>query len=353
VTVLVSAEAARRLAVEVLEANGAPAPAAAVQAGHLVEADLRDRPSHGIQRLPTLVGRIRRGLLRPATSPELRWLSESLLEVDGRLGLGPAVAFAVLDALIDRARRTGVALGAIARAGHLGMLAPYLERAVECGTLVVGMTTSEALVHPHGGRRPLIGTNPIGIGIPTIHGEPLLLDMATAAISKGAIIAAAQRAVPLPAGVAIDADGAPTTDPGAAADGAISPFGGAKGYGLGLGIELLVGVVTGTAFGEQVTGTLDTSRPLTKGDLFLVYDPEAGGRARAIERGSDFLAQLRRSEPGAGSAAVSVPGDRSRRIRAERAARGYEVPDALWSELQRLRASGREAEELTGERDGG
>jgi len=336
----VFAEQARQRAVEVLEAHGAPAPVAAAQADHLVEADLRDRPSHGIQRLPTLVGRIRHGLLRPAAVPELRWISGSLLEVDGGLGLGPPVAFRVLEALVGRARGCGISLAAIARAGHLGMLAPYLEWCVERGVLVVALTTSEALVHPHGGRRPLIGTNPIGIGVPVLDGEPLVLDMATAAISKGAIIAAAQRGVSLPTGVAIDASGMPTSDPVAATDGAISPFGGAKGYGLGLAIQLIVGTITGTAFGEEVTGTLDTTYPVTKGDLFLVLDPEFGGGVEALRRGSAFLAQLRGSEPAAGSERVWVPGDRSRRTRAVRAASGYEVPGELWSQLGRLRRAG-------------
>jgi L-2-hydroxycarboxylate dehydrogenase (NAD+) len=328
---------ARRWIVDVFAALGAPAAAAGHQADQLVEADLRDRPSHGIQRLPVLAERIHKGLIEPAAQPDLEWLGEAFLRVDGHFGLGPAVTTEALDALLERARETGVAMGAIANSGHLGMLAPYLEQAVAAGAVVIAMTTSEALVHPHGGSLALIGTNPIGIGVPTGDGEPFILDMATGAISMGAVIAAAHRGDRLPEGVAVDATGLPTTDPHAALTGAISPFGGAKGYGLGLGVELLVGLLTATALGADVRGTLDTEHAVTKGDLFVVIDPKVLRLEELPGRAARFLAEITGSPSAAGATApVSVPGRRSRRTRALRLTEGYDVPRAVFEQVRAL-----------------
>ncbi len=128
------------------------------------------------------------------------------------------------------------------------------------GLIGIAFATSEALVHPAGGRVALIGTNPIAIAIPA-QPHPFVLDMSTAAISAGEVIALGDRNRALPAGRAIDRVGIPPTDPFAALDGAISPFGGSKGYGLGLGIELLVAMVADSELGTRVHGTLDTDVP--------------------------------------------------------------------------------------------
>jgi L-2-hydroxycarboxylate dehydrogenase (NAD+) len=194
-------------------------------------------------------------------------------------------------------------------------------------------------VHPHGGRTALIGTNPIGIGVPTGDGEPFILDMATGAISMGAVIAAAYRGDSIPVGVAVDAAGAPTTDPRAAQAGAISPIGGPKGYGLGLGIELLVGLLSGTALGTDVRGTLDAEHPVTKGDMFLIVDPSVLGAADLSARAAAFLAQIRRSPPAANTALpVTTPGQRSRRTRRLRLTDGYDIPLGVWERALALRA---------------
>src|SRR5262249_34134003 len=149
--------------------------------------------------------------------------------------------------------------GAIRRSSHLGMLAPYVERIIAAGHIGLMLTTSEALVHPAGGRTALIGTNPIAIGIPA-EPVPFVLDMSTASISAGEIMARAHTGTELPLGRAVDADGAPTTDPHRAREGSISPFGGGKGYGLALAFELLVAWATQTALGTDVRGTLDVDQ---------------------------------------------------------------------------------------------
>jgi LDH2 family malate/lactate/ureidoglycolate dehydrogenase len=302
----------------------------------LVEGDLRGRPSHGVQRLPVIAERIRRGLIRPRARCEATWAAEAMLTVDGGFGFGPYVASRAGEMVRERARGTGVAAAAIRNASHLGMLALYVEPLAADGAVALAFTTSEALVHPWGGRVALVGTNPVAVAVPT-EDEAFVIDMATGAISKGEVIARGLRGQGLPPGAAVDRAGRPTVDPAAADAGAISPFGGAKGFALGLALELLVAALTGTALGEQVRGTLDVIDPVTKGDLLLVFDPVATGIEPFGQRLAEYLQVVRLSPPAEGSRGVTLPGERSREERRRRLADGIPLPASLLRELGELR----------------
>lgn len=325
--VLIPPSDVHELVVRVLRGRGATADDSRMQADMLVEGDLRGQHSHGIRRLPVLAARLTNGVATSGVDPELVWTGDARLHVDGRRGLGPAVAHRALDALIPAAHEHGVAVASVANAGHIGMLAPYVERLVAEGCIGIVLTVSEALVAPFGGSRALVGTNPIGIGVPASP-EPLVLDMSTAAVSAGKIRDYAARGWPIPAGWAVDARGEPTTDAAAAVRGAISAFGGAKGYALGLAFEALVGVLAGSAFGRDVHGTLDTELPPTKGDVFIAIPAPAQPALTA------YLDLLRGE--GADGARVLVPGDRARALRAQRLREGIPLDAALWQEVQAL-----------------
>jgi L-2-hydroxycarboxylate dehydrogenase (NAD+) len=325
-----------RLGIEVLRAARTPLDNALIQVQQLVEADLCGRPSHGMQRLPTLVARIANGVLDPRAAPVVEVRAPSMILIDGRSGLGPLAAHAAVDELLRAAGEAGIAIATIRGAGHLGMLAPYVERLASEGLVGIGLTTSEALVHPAGGRVALIGTNPIAIGIPA-EPHPFVLDMSTAAISAGEVMAHADRGQPLRDGCAVDGEGRPTNDPAAALEGAISPFGGPKGYGLGLGIELVVALLTDTGVGTDVRGTLDTDRLSTKGDVFIAIHPDRLGGSAAGERLTGYLDSLRISPPAPGFERVLIPGDRMREERRRRGAEGIAYPAAVWRRLVELR----------------
>lgn len=330
---LISADQVRRVCAIALERHGATPEESAAQADQLLEGELRGHPSHGLLRLKVLTQRLDAGLIVSGVEPAMSWSSTSALRVDGRSGFGPTVAHRTLDLLIPRARESGAAVAAIGNAHHLGMLAPYVERASEAGCIGVAFTTSEALVHPWGGRGALVGTNPIGIGIPTRDGI-LSLDMSTGAVSAGKIIDHATRGLPIPDGWAVDAEGHPTTDAPRAVEGAISPFGGSKGFALGVALEALVGLLSHTAYGTDVHGTLDATMPITKGDVFILISLPSFAADPDDERLAAYLDEVRAS--GVDGTTVSIPGDRARRTRAERLAEGVVVDDATWQEALQL-----------------
>jgi L-2-hydroxycarboxylate dehydrogenase (NAD+) len=332
---VVSADEERGVIESVLRQLGAPGAEARAQAAALVEADLRGHASHGLRRLPTLAGRIVSGVIVPGAPTLRHWVTDAVLQVDGQDGFGPVVAGRAADELTGRAGRTGVAVATIRRANHLGILAPYVEALCAQGLITIMATTSEALVHAYHGNRAILGTNPLAIGIPAPEG-PVVLDMATGIVSMGKILDYAARGEPLPAGWAVDAGGEPTTDAAAAARGAIAPFAAGKGYGLGLSLELLVGVLTATALGTAVRGTLDRDEPATKGDLIIVFDMRTfGGMGPQV---TSYLDEVRATAvPGQ---EVLIPGDRARAARARRLADGIAIPEDLWKTVTTM-AEGR------------
>lgn len=312
---------------------GAPPAHARLQVDLLLEAELRGRPSHGLMRLPRIIRRIRNGVIDPHARGAHEWRGDALLHVDGGNGLGPVVACAALDALLERSAASGVALGAISRNNHLGMLAFYADRAARGGAILIALSTSEALVHPWGGRRAMLGTNPVAIGVPASP-RPFVLDMATSLVSMGQIHDHALRREPIPPHWALDAAGNPTRDAEAARGGAIAPFGEAKGYALGLAFEVLVASLSASALGRDVRGTLDDEQFCNKGDVFIVIrSPRIGAMAGAI---GAYLDLIRADEPAHGFNRVAVPGDRAEAVRAERLRDGVPVARRVWSAIQAL-----------------
>lgn len=315
--------------IKALTRAGVPHKNAKIQADLLLEAELRGRASHGLQRLPRIIQRIANGVADAETTGIAQWKGKALLEVDGRNGLGPVVAFSALEQICARARETGIAAATVSHCNHIGMLALYAQRVAEQGQILIAMTTSEALVHPWGGRKALIGTNPIAIGVPA-QPSPFVLDMATSLVSMGQIHDYANRDQALQPGWALDVNGDPTLDAKAARDGAIAPFGDAKGYALGLAIEVLVASLTGSALGTDVKGTLDNDQPCNKGDVFIVLQP-AHNAAHAI---SNYLDAIRQCEPARADRPVLVPGDRAELVRRNSLANGIRLPVGIWKQIQ-------------------
>jgi L-2-hydroxycarboxylate dehydrogenase (NAD+) len=276
-----------------------------------------------------LVARMQAGLIVPDSTPHMTWRSESVLSVDGARGFGPVVAQRALEVAVERARVSGIALVAISNTNHLGILAPYVEGVAAKGLTCIALTTSEALVHPWGGRDAMVGTNPLAIGIPA-DPAPLVLDMATSQVSMGKVIHYSQLGKPLEPGWAVDKYGEPTTDPEVALEGSISPFGGAKGFALGLAFEVLVGSLTNSALGPDIHGTLDAMHVCNKGDVFICIDQTVvTGVSRSVDV-SRYLADVRSTPKIPGSTGVRIPGERAREERASREAKGVEIAIASW-----------------------
>ena len=327
------------LIIAVLRGLGAKEEEAFIQADVWTEADLRGIHSHGVQRLPVMVTRIQKGLLKVDAKPEKTWSTGSVLNIDGKDGFGTAICELGLRELTPAVRKHGVGVLTVRNAAHIGMVGYYAEKRALEGLCSLAFTTTEVLVHPFGGAEALVGTNPIAIGIPA-NPRPFVLDMATSVSAMGKIIAMKHRGEKIPEGWAVDKDGRPTTDPEEAIHGSLSPAGGPKGYGLGIAIAMLGGLLPGTEIGRKVLGTLDTDYRCTVGDLFIVIDPKAFPGADTIAEGvKGYLDDLRASRPAVGFKQVMVPGDPEFKLREERLEKGIPHPEEVWHAAEQLRAT--------------
>src|SRR5262245_200328 len=325
------------LIIAVLRGLGASEEAAFIQADVWTEADLRGIHSHGVQRLPVMVTRIQKGLLKVDAKPEKTWSTGAVLNIDGKDGFGTSICELGLRELTPAARKQSVAVLTVRNAAHIGMVGYYAERRAQEGLVCIAFTTTEVLVHPFGGAEALVGTNPIAVGIPG-NPRPFLLDMATSVSAMGRIIAFKHRGEKIPEGWAIDKEGNPTTDPEAALHGSLTPAGGPKGYGLGISIAMLAGLMAGMPAGREVLGTLDAEYRCTGGDLFIVMDPKAFPGGETLAAGvKKYLDELRASKPQKGFKQVSVPGDPENSLREERLVKGIPHPEEVWHAAEQLR----------------
>jgi L-2-hydroxycarboxylate dehydrogenase (NAD+) len=323
---------ATETAAAAFEAYGIGAADARLSAEVLVSADARGKHSHGLRRLPRFVRGIEADNVDPDGEIEVVEDGGATATLDGGSRLGPVVASEAAVVAMDRANEHGIGCVGVHDSNHLGMLGYYTDELRRAGYVGIGMTNAEPAMPPHGGREPILGTNPIAIGLPT--DPPFNLDMSTAAIARGTVEHRRAAGEPLPEGVALDADGEPTTDPAAALDGTIRPFGGAKGSGLAIAVEVLAGGLVGAAMGRGVTGTYHTEDPCTKGDLFVAIDPAAMGVADFGDRASTFLDRLRTSEAAVGSEGVRVPGERS--VERDHARSIVEIDPGIWERVESL-----------------
>jgi LDH2 family malate/lactate/ureidoglycolate dehydrogenase len=340
-TLTLSVEQAREFCLEVLARAGVPPGEAQVCAESLLDASLRGVDSHGVAMLPTYVERIRSGQIVPGRALRIRQEGPATALCDGQQGLGPALACAVVDLAMEKARHCGVGAVSLVDGNYVGALAFYVERAARQGMFGLCAANSTPRVAPLGGREGLHGTNPIAYAVPTQEGEPLVFDAATGH-AAARVKQAFEEGRPIPPGIALDREGRPTTDASAALAGVLLPVGGALGYGLGLLVDLLCGGLAGGPCGRDVPPVTELVQPYGCGFFALVLDPARfGGAGRFAERCAFLAASARAIPPAAGVDQVRAPGDRAREEQSRRRQQGIPFDRKRWQvALDRLAGLG-------------
>ena len=333
---ILTAQALEHIGQTLLAAAGVPEEEAAIVARHLTDANLVGHDSHGIQRVPDYVQRIRDGVYVPGAPFEVVSESEASGIYDGGWGMGQVQATRALECLLDKAERNGSAFVGLRKAGHIGRLGHYLERASAKGMLstcaVNGHNVIES-VAPWGGIDRRLGTNPIAYAVPTGKGFALVYDVATSAVAEGKLRMYRKLGRPIPEGWVIDKDGNPTTDPGAFYEGgALLPFGdtvGYKGYGLGLMAEILAGGLAGTSQVETEPWQFGFN-----GVFMMAVHLEAIKPLEQFVAEVDALIDhVKSSRLAPGFDEILVPGELEARTRQVREREGVSIDDVTWSQL--------------------
>jgi len=335
----VAAGAVESLINDALTAVGLPAADAAKVARLMTEADLTGADAHGVFRLPQYVRRIRAGGFntRPRITVDKTAAATAL--VDGDNGMGHLVVSRAAETAIELARDAGVAWVGVRRSNHAGTAGLYAAMPVEHG--MIGLYAAVANANHMavwGGSELLLGTNPLGIAVPSGTG-PVVLDMATTIVSYGTVKKYALAGRDMPEGWLIDTQtGGPLTDPKRSAEGLLLPIGGYKGSGLAIMLGLLGGVLNGAAFGRDVIDfNYNQDGATNTGHFMVAIDIKRFVPLATFVAETDrHLADLRASKRLPGVDHIRLPGDRRRDCRIERLRDGVPLPEALLGLLDKL-----------------
>ena len=313
---------------------GAPPSDAEWIAALLVRANLRGHDSHGVIRIPEYAGKVRKGEVDPKSPITVTRETPTTASLDGGRGFGQVVARRGMEIAIAKAKASGLAAVGLARTGHVGRLADYAEMAANQN--LVAMLWANAVhglnVAPWGGAAKRLGTNPHAIAIPGASGPAMVLDFATSVVAEGKIRVKRNRKERAPAGWFMDGHGQPSTDPEAfygEPRGAIYPAAEHKGYGMGLAVEILGGILSGTGPAGPGAGIF------ANGTLMMCLDIERFLPLDEFRRQVTALFDWTRSAPLApGSKEILVPGEPEARLEKERSAAGIPLDDETWAQIQ-------------------
>lgn len=288
-----------------------PAAHSTIIADTLISANLRGVDTHGVARIPSYIERFRKNLVEPVPDIKIESRMPFAAAVDGGNGMGPVVAQAAMDEVLKRCDTIGFGVATAKRSNHFGTCAYWVEQAARRGCVGICLSPASKSLAPFGSREPFFGTNPIAAAAPAGKHAPWVMDMATSVAARGHIRLAARHGEAIPEGWALDKEGRPTTDAEAALKGVMLPFSGVKGSAIAMLIDILGGVMSGSAFGGEIRDmTQDYTAPQDVGHFFLAFKidalmPLAEFNARMEEQ----IARLKALQPAAGFEEVLYPGE--------------------------------------------
>ncbi|MFO1080897.1 MAG: Ldh family oxidoreductase [Reyranellaceae bacterium] len=329
----------RDFAAAAYRANGLGDDDALLCADTLVRADLWGHGSHGVLRLPWYVARLRSGACNAKAVPQAVVDAGAIAVLDGQAGMGQVLTAHAMDEAVRRAKAHGIGAVGLRNSGHFGTAMYFTRRAAEAGCVAFLSTNASPAMAPWGGREKRIGTNPWSWAAPTGNDAPMVLDIANTGVARGKIYLARQKGLPIPEGWALDADGAPTTDPTAAIGGIILPMAGHKGYGIALMTDVLSGVLAGGAFGRAVVGPYEADKPSGAGQMMIALDIAAFmPLAEFHARMAALVAELKATPLARDVDEIFYPGEPEARSEARQRRDGLLLPADTIADLARLAA---------------
>ena len=338
---ILTAEAIRTIASEVLRAAGAAEHHAGAVARHLADANLAGHDSHGFIRITQYVKEIDDGDVDPTASPEVLGENAAVAHVDGHLTFGQVVAGFALDLAMEKARQYGVGLVNMCNLTHTGRVGAYPEKAAKEGMAAIMCTgfvggTSAINVTPFGGRARRLGTNPIAMAFPSAFGSPVLLDFATSIAAEGKLRVYRAKGETLPDDWVLDKDGVPSRDPNAYYEGgSLLPIGGLHGGHKGYALSFMVAMF-GAVMGS-VALPAATLPDQIAGSTIIVIDLAGMGAIDDIRATVGEVVDYVKDTPLAdGSSGILYPGEFEALTREQRVEEGVSIADATWDEVSAL-----------------
>ncbi|MDA7470870.1 Ldh family oxidoreductase [Candidatus Pelagibacter ubique] len=299
------------LAKKTLLANGCDEENASILADTIMRAERDGSVSHGLFRLPAYVAGLKSKKINGKARPELENVAPSIIKVLGNNAVAPMVLSLGLPAVIDLAKKNGVAVLAIKNSHHMAALWPETEAIAEAGLVGIACTSYKPAVAPAGATKPLYGTNPISFAWPRPGKTPVVYDMATASMAMGEVQIAKREGHKVPLGTGLTKKGKETIDPGEIADGGvILPFGGYKGSSIAMMVELLAGALIGENFSfETAAKDNNDGGPPSGGEFIIAISPDKISGKDWDKHADEFFSKMSAMD------GVRLPGERRHKNR--------------------------------------
>ena len=305
------------LAKKTLLANDCDEETSSILSDLIMKAERDGSLSHGLFRLPAYVIGLKSGKINGKGKPEVKKISSSVIKVLGNNCLAPVVLNKGIPELVKAAKENGVAVLAINNSHHMAAMWPETEMIAEQGLVAFACTSYKPAVAPTGATKPLFGTNPISFAWPRPGKTPVVYDMATASMAMGEVQVAKREGHKVPLGTGLTKDGKETTDPGEIADGGVLlPFGGYKGSGIAMMVELLSGALVGDNFSyETATKDNNDGGPPSGGEFILAISPEKLSGNDWNKHSNEFFDKMKSMD------GVRLPGERRHKNRLDKGSR--------------------------------
>ena len=334
---LVAPEKLKAAVAAIMQGEGVPEGDAEIVADSLVQADLTNLQSHGVQRVKFYTDSMELG----GTSAvcHMKQISDSpscaLLDAQGALGI--VAAYRAMELAIQKARQTGIGMVNVRNSNHCSCTAYYIRMATRENMLGIVSSNAPKSMAPWGSREKYLGTTPLAVGAPT-HGDPVRVDMATSGVARGKIILADKKKEPIPEGWAIDVDGHPTTDAAKALEGCVLPFGGAKGSGIAMMIDIFSGVLSGAAYGSHINSPFTHPEvPMNTGHSMIAIDISTFQDVESFLTTMDtYRNEVKGLKKAAGVDEIYMPGEIECNNYRRNLETGIRLPAAVYGELEGL-----------------
>jgi LDH2 family malate/lactate/ureidoglycolate dehydrogenase len=319
----IKVDALQEFTVNVFTKLGVPVEDAKIAADVLITSDQRGIGSHGLQRLKRYTAGLQTGVMKATADIKVLKETPNTLLISGGDGLGQVVGHKAMKLVIDKALKNNIAFAAVRDSNHYGIAGYYSMMALEHDLIGLSMTNTAVLTVPTHGKDALMGTNPISIAVPADNERPFVLDMATSTVTRGKLEVYEREGKSMPVTWATDETGHATQDVSRVLanlvdkkGGGLLPLGGAeeedgghKGYGLCLAVDILSGVLSGSAFGPSLYARKDV--PAKVSHFFGAIKVDAFIESILFKTMMDeYINIIKNSEKAAGKDRIFIHGEK-------------------------------------------
>ena len=322
---------AESLASAALQANGADEDVADCVANALILADADGQASHGLARIPPYVDHLRCGKVNGQVKPSVRMINPSSIEVLANSGFAYPAIRSAIKSLVECCDSQGIVMAAIVCSHHCGVMGHHVEKLAQSGYIGLMFANTPKAMAVTGGKRPILGTNPIAFACPRADGNPpIVVDTSLSTVARGRIQLAAKEGRAVPDSWGLNSAGEPTSDPKEILKGSLSTIGGGKGVALAIMVEILAGAFVRSNFGFQASSFFDMEGDAPNVGQLLICIKASEFNPAFDDQVEALIHELE------GESDTRIPGSKRTRSRETAITHGLNYPEYLIDSIEQL-----------------